>query len=249
MDVKVLASGSKANCVYVGNGGTGILIDIGLAKTKVEKTLVENGIDPTKIEAVFLSHEHLDHVRGLAFADKYKIPVYASEGTLKELKRLDTGKVIRDNGGFIFDALRMSYMLVQAFPVYHDAAEPIGFTISGNGHKVSVLMDTGQVTDDMIHAMSFSDVYVFECNHDVDMVTDGDYPEVTKQRVLSDVGHMSNAAAAAALAQLIRGQGERVFLSHMSSSNNMPALALATVKRALKAKGFIAGQHYTLEVI
>ena len=166
-----------------------------------------------------------------------------------KLKRLDTGKIIRTKGGRVFDALRMSYMLVQAFDVYHDAAEPIGFTISGNGYKVSVLMDTGQVTDDMLQAMSFSDVYVFECNHDIDMVTDGDYPEVTKQRVLSDVGHMSNTAAAAALAQLIRGQGERIFLTHMSSSNNMPALALATVKRALKAKGFIEGQNYFMEVI
>jgi len=249
MDVKVLASGSEANCVYVGNGETAVLIDLGLAKTKAEKILIENGIDPTKIDGVFVTHEHGDHVKGLAFADKYKIPVYGSEGTLKALNRLDLANVTRGGSGRVFDALRLSCVTVEAFNVHHDAAEPTGFTITDKDCKVSVLMDTGKVTEEMIKKMSFSDVYVFECNHDEDMVMNGPYHDSLKQRVLCDVGHLSNDAAAAALAKLIRGKGERIYLTHMSSTNNMPALALATVKRALKVKGFIAGQHYEIGVV
>jgi phosphoribosyl 1,2-cyclic phosphodiesterase len=249
MDVKVLASGSDANMVYVGNGETAVLIDIGLAKTKAEKILIENGIDPTKIDGVFVTHEHGDHVKGLAFADKYKIPVYGSEGTLKALERMEWAKLIRAGSGRVIDALRPSYMTVEAFAAHHDAAEPLGYTISNKECKVSVLMDTGKVTTDMIMAMYDSDVYVFECNHDEDMVMNGPYHDALKQRVLCDVGHLSNDAAAAALAKLIRGKGEQIYLTHMSSNNNMPALALATVKRALKAKGFIAGQHYEIEVV
>ena len=249
MNVKVLASGSDANCVYVGNGETAVLIDLGLAKTKAEKILVANGIDPTKITAVLISHEHQDHCRGLAFADKYKIPVFASEGTLKALKRGDgiDGNVINCPTGF--NVFEDDFIFVHPFKVHHDAAEPLGYAITNKVFKVSVLMDTGKVTDDMIQAMSFSDVYVFECNHDEEMVKEGDYPDVTKSRILCDVGHLSNDAAAAALAKLIRGKGEQVYLTHMSSNNNMPALALATVKRALKAKGFIAGQHYEIGVV
>lgn len=252
MDVKVLASGSDANCVYVGNGETGFLIDIGLAKTKAEKILIENGIDPTKITAVMVSHEHGDHTRGLAFADKYKIPVFASEGTLKALKRLDAGvgrnRIINCPMGF--NAFEDHYIFVKPFKVHHDAAEPLGYTLTDKqGFKVSVLMDTGKVTDDMIEAMKGSSVYVIECNHDEDMVMNGSYHDGLKQRVLCDVGHLSNDDAAAALAKLVRGQGEQIYLTHMSSNNNMPNLALATVKRALKAKGFIAGKHYNVEVI
>jgi phosphoribosyl 1,2-cyclic phosphodiesterase len=249
MYVKVLASGSDANMVYVGNGETAVLIDLGLAKTKAEKILIENGIDPTKITAVLVTHEHGDHCRGLAFADKYKIPVYASEGTLKALDRLGSGCIMKANEGRILDAFR-DFFVVIPFRAHHDAADPLGYTVTDKqGFKVSVLMDTGKVTGDMLVAMSNSDIYVFECNHDEEMVKDGDYPDVTKSRILCDVGHLSNDAAAAALTKLIRGNGEQIYLTHMSSNNNMPALALATVKRALKAKGFIAGQHYHMEVI
>lgn len=249
MDVKIHATGSDGNCVSVSNGEVTILIDLGLPKTKAEKILLAANVDPTRIDAVFVTHEHQDHARGLAFADKFKIPVYASEGTLKELGRLETGKVIKPGQMVGFDALRQSYMLVSAFNVSHDAMEPTGFTIRSNDRKVSVMMDTGKVTDEMLAAMSDSDIYVFECNHDEDMLVNGDYPEVTKSRILADTGHLSNEAAASALARLIRGRGERIYLTHMSSNNNMPAIAEGTVKRALRARGFTAGKHYYLEVV
>lgn len=247
MDVKVLASGSEGNMVWIGNSETSVLIDVGLPKTKAEKALIDAGVDPTKIDAVYITHEHQDHCKGLAFVDKYKIPVYASMGTLKALNRLDTGNYANSRG---FNVFSDSALFIQSFNVHHDAAQPLGYTVTDiEGFKVSVLMDTGKVTDDMLEAMRDSSVYVFECNHDEDMVMNGSYHDGLKQRVLCDVGHLSNDDAAAALAKLVRGQGEQIFLTHMSSNNNMPALALATVKRALKAKGFIAGKHYNVEVI
>jgi phosphoribosyl 1,2-cyclic phosphodiesterase len=250
MDVKIHATGSDGNCVTISNGSITIMVDIGLPKTKVEKILLAAGIDPTKIHSIWITHEHKDHCQGLGFADKYKIPVYASEGTLKELKRLDTGRIIKPSKPICFDAFSLpNHMFITAFNVSHDAMEPLGFAIQGKDCKVSVMMDTGCVTEEMMQAMGNSDIYVFECNHDQDMLLNGEYNKHLQQRILSDIGHLSNDSAAAALAQLVKGRGERIYLTHMSSNNNMPALARGTVKRALKAKGLLEGKHYELEVL
>lgn len=249
IEVKVLASGSTGNCVWLGNGEVSILVDVGLPKTKIEKIMMQNGIDPSKIDAIFITHEHGDHIKGIAFADKYKIPVYASAGTLKGLSDLDTAKLMKKDTLLGFNVFEESIVNVQAFPVSHDAYEPYGFTFRDKDTRVSVLMDTGTVTGEMLKSMEGSDIYIFECNHDVDMLQSGDYPEITKSRILSDIGHLSNQAAAAALSRLVRGKGEHIYLTHMSASNNMPALAEMTVKRALMKKGYKAGLHYHLHVV
>lgn len=248
--VKVLSTGSeKGSCVYVATEGASILIDVGPAKSKIEKLLLENNFDPTKIDAVFISHEHGDHTAGLGFADKFKIPIYASEGTLKHLNRLDSGKVIKADKTTTLDALRSSFMQITAFTVSHDAMEPLGYTVQTADKKVCVLMDTGCITDSMLQAMALSDVYILEANHDVDMLTNGPYDDFLKSRVLSDIGHLSNDQAAEALAMLVRGQGEQIHLTHMSKTNNLPALAEKAVKLALFDKGFVKNKHYKLEVI
>ncbi|WP_336772338.1 MBL fold metallo-hydrolase [Paenibacillus sp. MMO-58] len=248
MQVRVHATGSTGNCVSISNGHITILVDVGLPKTKIEKILLEDGIDPTKIHSIWITHEHEDHCKGVAFADKYKIPVYASEGTLKALNRLDTGRIVKDGKSQCFDAFSPKHLFVTPFNVSHDAFEPLGFAIQGADGKVSVMMDTGIVTPDMLRAMANSTVYVFECNHDEDMLMNGEYNEALKRRILATTGHLSNDAAAVALSRLIKGTGERIMLTHMSSSNNMPGLAAAAVKRALKKNGLKANVHYTLEV-
>lgn len=248
IEVKVLASGSTGNCIWLGNGKANILVDVGLPKTKIEKIMLENDIDPSKIDAIFLTHEHVDHVKGISFANKYKILVRASEGTLKEIK-VEFASPLANDSLVMLDCFGENVMKVKPFRVHHDALDPYGYTIEDNESKVSVLMDTGTVTRDMLQAMSGSDIYIFECNHDVDMLQNGDYPDVTKARILSDNGHLSNQAAAAALARLICGKGEQIYLTHMSANNNMPALAEMTVKRALRAKGFRPGEHYQLFMV
>lgn len=249
--VKVLSTGSeKGSCVYIGTEGSSILVDAGPAKSKIEKLMLESNFDPTKVDALFVSHEHKDHVGGIGFADKFHIPVYGGEGTLKAIDRLDSGKIIKAGKSIILDALRPSFMQITAFEISHDAMEPLGYTIQTADKKVTVLMDTGCVTDSMLQAMVFSDVYIFEANHDLGMLERSDkYHDGLKQRIRSDLGHLSNDAAAAALAKLIRGQGEQIYLTHLSSNNNRPELAEKAVKLALFDRGFVKGKHYKLEVL
>lgn len=249
IQVKVLASGSTGNCIWLGNGEVNILVDVGLPKTKIEKIMLQQGIDPTKIEAIFITHEHGDHIKGIALAEKYKIPVHASTGTLKGMGEVETASPMRPDALIMFNAFDDSIMRVRPFAVSHDAYEPFGYTVQDKDTKVSIMMDTGTVTAEMLRAMSGSNIYIMECNHDEDMVVNSEYPEITKSRILSESGHLSNQAAAAALARLVRGNGEHVYLTHMSARNNLPALAEMTVKRALRAKGFKEGEHYHLHVI
>lgn len=248
MEVKILASGSEANCVYVAHGEFSVLIDIGLPKTKAEKIMLEHGINPTALKAIFLTHEHNDHVRGAALANKLKIPVYGTAGTLKGLDKLEWACTIKPRT-FITFGDPDDYLLVRSFSVHHDAYDPVGYVIESKDKKVSVMMDTGRVDDDMIRAMWFSDTYVFECNHDVRMLENGPYHDGLKARILADTGHLSNADAAAALSRLVRGVGEHVYLTHMSSTNNNPVLAVRTVERSLKARGLEPGKQFTLEAV
>ncbi|OBZ08018.1 MBL fold metallo-hydrolase [Bacillus sp. FJAT-26390] len=249
--VKVLSTGSeKGSCIYIATEGASILVDAGPSKTKIEKLLLAQNYDPTKIDAIFVSHEHGDHTDGLGFADKFKIPVYASEGTLKAIGRLDSGRVVKTNGFTGFASFQSGYMNVKPFNISHDAMEPFGYTIQTIDKKVSVLMDTGCVNEEMLTAMEHSGIYVFECNHDIAMLhANPKYHDGLKHRILSDIGHMSNDAAAEALAKLIYGRGEQIYLTHMSQNNNTAALAEKAVKLALFDKGFVKNKHYKLEVI
>jgi phosphoribosyl 1,2-cyclic phosphodiesterase len=254
MNVKVLASGSKANCVYISNGQFSILVDAGIQKSKIGKALIDNGIKITDINAIFITHEHGDHVQGLSIASKYHIPVYASPGTVKELAKSEKYADIKTEpipptGGITFGMGTSTHMTVRSFKVYHDAMEPVGYTIETGDKKVSVLMDTGMVTRGMVKRMAYSDVYVFECNHDLDALMNGEYDEYTKKRISGDNGHLSNDIAAKALSYLIQGRGEQIYLSHMSSKNNKPKWAMKTVQHALYKKGYILGEHYFMEVV
>ncbi|OMF35236.1 MBL fold metallo-hydrolase [Paenibacillus sp. FSL H8-0548] len=249
--VKVLSTGSeKGSCIYIATEGSSVLIDAGPSKTKIEKLLLVQNYDPTKIDAIFISHEHQDHCAGIAFADKFKIPVYGSVGTLKAIGRLDSGRIVKTNGFTGFASFQNHYMNVKAFNISHDAMEPFGYTVHTADKKVSVLMDTGCVNEEMLVAMEHSDIYVFECNHDIEMLNSNTkYHDGLKYRILSDIGHMSNDAAAEALAKLIQGRGEQIYLTHMSQNNNTADKAEKAVKLALFEKGLVKNKHYKLAVI
>ncbi|WP_211746379.1 MBL fold metallo-hydrolase [Paenibacillus sp. Marseille-Q4541] len=249
MKVKILATGSDGNCVWISNGKVNILVDVGLPARSIEKIMLENDVNPSEVKAIFVTHEHKDHVSGVGIAKKYLIPVYGSEGTLKKISKLEGAEVMNKQSAITFGLGSPEFMTIKRFDVHHDALEPTGFVIESAGEKVSVLMDTGKVTPDMIHAMSYSDIYIFECNHDEDMLANGEYHDSLKARVLSDSGHLSNKAAAEALSKLIKGKGEQIYLTHMSSKNNLPALAERIVKRALRQRGYEAGTHYSLVTI
>ena len=244
MKIDILASGSGGNVIAVRSSGNTILVDVGIAKTKIEKRLLEVGIRPSEVAAILITHAHSDHVKGLALANKYHIPVFASEGEWKSINGVDPDlqRIMPDNQ-------QISDFDVTAFKVYHDAFEPVGYAIVDKvGDKVSVCLDTGKVDTEMIEAMKYSEFFIIESNHEPAMLEYSNYPNSVKARVLSDIGHLSNEQTAAALSQLVKGIGEKIYLTHLSSSNNMPELAKLTAIRALNRKGFKAGKHYEIEV-
>ncbi|MBO1003146.1 MBL fold metallo-hydrolase [Pseudogracilibacillus auburnensis] len=252
MKVDILASGSSGNCIALTVDGKTILIDAGIAKTKIEKALLNVNIRPDQVEAIFITHAHKDHTKGLPLANKYQIPVYAGADEWKDIGSVDEGlrcRIFKNEGFYeplMFDAGEIG---IVPFKVHHDAYEPLGFVVSGGYKEISICLDTGHVDNEMLEAMKGSDVYIVEANHEPKMVERCDRPISVKTRILSDVGHLSNEQTADALCKLIQGKGEQIYLVHLSNDNNIPALAEATVNMALKKKGFQFDKDYFVEVI
>lgn len=247
MKVDILASGSGGNCISLRSSETTILVDVGIAKTKIEKRLLEVGIRPDSITGILITHAHSDHVKGLPLANKYKIPVYAAEDEWKSIQGVegDLKRPIKPGTDINIDD-----WYIESFETHHDAYSPLGYVISDyEGQKCSVCLDTGHVDPGMLAAMEYSNIYIIESNHEPNMVEVSDYPPATKARIISHIGHLSNEQTAEALSKLVMGVGEQIYLTHLSSKNNMPALAEMTVKRGLAKKGLKAGTHYHLEVV
>lgn len=248
MKVDILASGSSGNCIALTSAETTILIDAGIAKTKIEKALMEVGIIAADVKAVFVTHAHIDHVRGLPLSNKYKIPVYAGADEWKVIKSVDeelrrTAKAGSADGiGFEFEVL--------AFKTHHDSHEPLGYVVENfeTGFKCSICLDTGIVDAAMLNAMKDSDVYIIESNHEPRMVEASSYPNSVKVRILSHVGHLSNEQTADTLSRLVQGSGEQIYLTHLSNKNNLPMLAEMTAVKKLLAKGLVRNKHYKIEV-
>jgi phosphoribosyl 1,2-cyclic phosphodiesterase len=247
VEIKFIGTGSAGNCIAVQTGGCTILIDIGIAKTKVEKALIEAGINPGDIDAIFLTHAHGDHTKGLPFALKWNIEVFASEGTWKTI--MDMGFDYK-NEIHVGEMVRFHGVQVQSFQTHHDDYEAFGYVVydEKTNNQASICLDTGHVDRDMIEAMRGSDIYIIEANHDPELVAGSSYPDSVKARILSDVGHLSNEQTAEALAKLVTGKGEKIYLCHLSSANNLPAIAKGEVVRALRKKGLQIDKHYTVEV-
>jgi len=181
-------------------------------------------------------------------ANKYRIPVYAAENEWKDIHGVDDELRRPLLHGECVLMPRERDVVIDYFQTHHDAYDSLGYVIDGD-QKVSICLDTGHVDRDMLEAMQGSDIYIIEANHDPDLVAVSDYPDSVKTRILSDRGHLSNQQAADALARLVRGRGERIYLTHLSESNNMPELAQATVEAELRRRGYENGKHYFLEVL
>lgn len=251
MKVDILASGSAGNCVAITAGGQTILIDAGVAKTKIEKRLLEVGIRPDHIAAIFITHAHGDHIKGLPLANKFRIPVWATEGEWKGISGVDEELQRTAETRFgKYEMVEFGGVHVYPFETYHDAYEPVAYAIEDDkGGRCCVVFDTGKWTEEMLEMMEGSHYVLIEANHDPDMVEMCNRPDSIKARILSDIGHLSNEQTATVLKRLIRGRGERIYLTHLSGDNNTPQLAEMTVKMALRQRGLEAGKHYHLEVV
>ena len=246
-----LFSSSSGNSTYIGSGGGGILIDAGVSARQITLKLDCIGVSPADIGAIFITHEHSDHIKGLrVFASKNKIPVYATEGTLQALvaaKAVDSSMDIR---AIASDGVEVCGHLVKPFKTSHDVAESCGYTVDAeDGRKLAVATDTGIVTDAMRTALTGCDLVMIESNHDIGMVRNNlNYPYMLKRRILSDVGHLSNIVCSEFVTELVVNGTTRVILGHLSKENNLPTLAYQTSKSALECAGAQEFKDYILKV-
>jgi phosphoribosyl 1,2-cyclic phosphodiesterase len=238
----VLGSGSKGNATYVEAGGVTLLIDAGFSGVEIERRLAGLGVAVESLAAILVSHEHGDHVRGVqALSRRYKLPVLASRATRAAagslLARIDDWHEIEAGREHEFRGLK-----IHPFSVSHDAADPLGFTITHGGQTLGYCTDTGITSRLMHHRLSGCHGLILECNHDLEMLKNGGYPPPLQQRIRSKEGHLTNSDAARFLIELIHDGLEHVVLAHISETNNTHALALATVQEHLRQHACVCGE-------
>jgi len=256
------SSGSNGNCYMVKTDEAAILIDAGISATRILKELERTNTPRDKVKALFLTHEHHDHVTGARVLLK-KIKdsrVYASAGTLEGTKRRDAGRkpsfeseITEDRRVSIIpdEEIKIGDLTVRAFRTLHDAEEPFGYSVSSNEKRVALVTDTGVMTEEMLENIADADVLVLESNHDTELLRCGGYPVYLKRRILSDHGHLSNIQAADALLKLFKLIDKKrvVLLAHLSGENNTPAIAERTVLTALAREGRYTGSDLYMGVL
>ncbi|GHH98093.1 MBL fold metallo-hydrolase [Neobacillus kokaensis] len=244
----ILASGSTGNALYVESDEHSFLVDAGFSGKQMEALFQQIDRDPSKLSGIFVTHEHSDHIKGVGIlARKYHLPVYANEKTWQAMDNL-VG-VIPTEQKFVFGmetVKSFGSVDIESFGVSHDAAEPMFYTFHHSDKKLVLITDTGYVSDRMKGIISNADVYVFESNHDVQMLRMGRYPWNIKRRILSDLGHVSNEDAALAMSEVIGDRTKRVYLAHLSQDNNMKDLARMSVSQTLEGCGVIVGEQIGL---
>ncbi|WP_026695845.1 MBL fold metallo-hydrolase [Peribacillus kribbensis] len=248
MHFSVLASGSTGNAVYVEADGQSFLVDAGLSGKQMDLLFKQIGRNAANLNGLLVTHEHSDHIKGLGIlARKYNLPVYANEKTWAAMEK-NIGEIPGDQK-FTFDmetVKSFGSLDIESFGVSHDAAEPMFYVFHHEGKKLALITDTGYVSDRMKGIISNADMYVFESNHDVQMLRMGRYPWNTKRRILSDVGHVSNEDAAVAMSEVAGDRTKRIYLAHLSLDNNMKDLARMSVSQTLETRGIRVGEQFEI---
>jgi phosphoribosyl 1,2-cyclic phosphodiesterase len=235
MRCTVLASGSKGNCVFLEGESGALLIDAGLSTKETFRRMDTSSLDAGLIQAVLVTHEHGDHVRGLdVLARRLNVPVHATAGTLHDFlhHRRSSDKHIDHHACRYHERFEVGNFLIEPFATSHDAAEPCGFIIRENGLIFGYCTDTGLMTSHMLDMLRQCDAIVLESNHCPEMLQNGPYPEMLKRRIRSKRGHMSNAATAKCL-QAFGKDVPQVILAHLSETNNTPDRVIASARDGL----------------
>ena len=243
-----LVSGSSGNASIIKNNDTTILVDCGLSGKKLMMMLDELDIRPDEIDALLITHEHIDHTMGAGVVSRrFNIPIYATKKTHEAMDvgkiRDESVKIIQNNMDFEIGTIGIS-----PFSLSHDAKDPVGYSFFSDGKKYSLATDMGIMSDDILNKISGSDYLMLEANHDVDMLRFGEYPYPLKQRILSDVGHLSNVAAAQTAVRLVQCGTEQIMLGHLSDKNNLPEIAMMETYNLLNDNGISVGKDVTLQV-
>jgi len=227
MRFSVLSSGSKANSTFLEASSTRILIDCGMTAKIIEERLSQVKIEPASIDAILITHEHSDHIKGASvFSRRHKIPVFANRLTRKHLKKVYAVEQFNTGEHFWVGGLK-----IHPFSIAHDAADPVGFVVSAEGFRFAQVTDLGRVTPIVREALTLANAIVLESNHDQEMLKNCDYSWELKNRIASAHGHLSNDTAGALAKELQHSELFHVVLGHLSENSNTPQLALQTFKR------------------
>ncbi len=244
-----LCSSSKGNSTYIGTSTHGLLVDAGSSAKQLELSLQNLQLDIRSVDAIFVTHEHTDHVSGIrVLASRYEIPVYASPGTYKAMLGMDifSGKFPAYE---MTDDVCIGDIGVHAFRTSHDARQSTGYTIDLGERKVGICTDTGIVTNEILRNLSDCDLVLLESNHDPDMLEFGPYPLPLRRRIKSDLGHLSNGVCAKTAEELFTNyRTKRFILGHLSQENNTPEKAYDCTKAVFDRLGVTENRDYILQV-
>ena len=237
MRICSIASGSSGNCVYVGDNDTHILIDAGISGKRVKAGLDAIGVDIKDIQALLITHEHSDHISGVGvLSRKYKMPIYSKEKTLKSLLKIRSVGVIDPalcNNLEADETFLVGAIEITPFATTHDAVDPLCYTFKKGDKKIGFATDLGSYDEYIKEHLKGANALYLEANHDVRMLEVGPYPFFLKQRILSDIGHLSNDLSADLICDLYHEGLTHIILGHLSHENNMPDVAHATVKHEI----------------
>jgi phosphoribosyl 1,2-cyclic phosphodiesterase len=243
-----IASGSSGNCIYVGSKNTNLLVDAGISAKRIENGLSGIDIMPDTIQGILITHEHSDHISGLGvLLRKYQIPIYTTYETANSIRQIKSlGEMPEEIFHYIKpnEAFQINDIYVEPFSTSHDAANPVGYTMQSEGHKIGFATDLGKYDDYIVAKLKDSEVLFVEANHDVNMLMVGKYPYYLKQRILGDRGHLSNDTSADLISKLINQRIQHILLAHLSKENNYEELAYETVYSELTIRGVsLKGQN------
>lgn len=250
MKLCTLSSGSTGNSIFLQSDSSKILIDCGLTGKLLVELLKSIGEKPEDLDAIFVTHEHIDHIKGVGILSrKFDIPILANEKTWIAMKN-KIGKVdpkninvFKSNTFFTFRDLD-----VQVVSTFHDAADPVFFIFYQNNQKISILTDTGITSQLIVDSIRDSNILLLESNHDIEMLENGPYPIDLKYRIKGEYGHLSNDLASNVMKEIVNANGEKLILGHLSKTNNTSKKALQSMKNELINIGVNVEKDIDIEV-
>ena len=234
-----LFSGSSGNATYVACDDAQILVDAGVSGSRVTQELQRIGVDPAGLDAILVTHEHSDHIKGIGILSrKYDLPVYATEGTWRQME----GKIgsVQTKNMRVFEPEQdffIGSIDVTPFPIPHDAAQPVGYTFEISGAKLAIATDLGCVRDSWMKYVAGAHAVILESNYDPNMLLYGPYPQELKRRIQGRHGHLCNDDAGEVATQLVLKGARQIILGHLSKENNYPELALKCCELAFQQAG------------